>query len=158
MFGSQLPSPITQSFCHFFPLSLLNYYIVAYYAKHCSWCFLPSWAGIVQSIYVTQHRLHANFHNCTLHSSLNNSKLSIRVQLGMSHLVTESLPIPDQGRTMVAGTHVHSNSYWQKLCSFVQICLRHSLWLNADVAARAWVFLDSWIVGGKFILQSLIHD
>ena len=36
--------------------------------------------------------------------------------------------------------------------------LRHSLRLNADVAARAWVFLGSLIVGEKFILRSLIHD
>ena len=40
----------------------------------------------------------------------------------------------------------------------VQSSIRHSLRLNADVAARAWVFFGSLIVGGKFILRSLIYD
>ena len=48
--------------------------------------------------------------------------------------------------------------FGQLIGSWFMLFIGHSLRLNADVAARAWVFLGSLIVGGKFILRSLIHD
>ena len=42
---------------------------------------------------------------------------------------------------------------WQKTSD-----IRHSMRLNTELAARAWLILGSSIVGVKIILRSVIHD
>ena len=46
-----------------------------------------------------------------------------------------------------------SNMIWQKTSD-----IRHSMRLNTELAARAWLILGSSIVGVNIILRSVIHD